>query len=459
MVTRGVLAAAVIAAGVILSAVIDDGADAPTGRSDGGADEQAGRPDGGAAAAPTSVGAPAAATLQALLPGRPPGLPDDTPAAAPERRHTARLKKGGTLSGLLIKAGVGTDDAHAAALALGRVFNPRRMQAGLDVWLTFKPDPHGGGRDHFHSFSLSPDYDRTITVARAAEGGFTATERAVALQRTTAGAAGIIGRSLFVDGAEAGVPVPVLVELIRVYSWDVDFQRDIQPGDAFEVMYERFADDTGSIVHTGEIVYARLTLSGIRYPLYRHAGADGEAAYFNHKGLSARKALMRTPIDGARLSSRFGKRRHPILGYTKMHRGTDFAAPRGTPIYAAGDGRVVEAGRNGAYGKYVRLRHNAEYSTAYAHMSRIAKGARKGRRVKQGQVIGTVGSSGRSTGPHLHYEIIKGGRRTNPMKVRMPSGRKLAGLELDLFDATRRQIDRAYADLGIETAAADSGDR
>ena len=167
---------------------------------------------------------------------------------------------------------------------------------------------------------------------------------------------------------------------------------------------------------------------------------------------------MRTPIDGARLSSRFGKRRHPILGYTKMHRGADFAAPRGTPIYAAGDGRVVEAGRNGAYGKYVRLRHNADYATAYAHMSRVAKGARKGRRVKQGQVIGYVGSTGRSTGAHLHYEIIKGGRRTNPMKVRMPSGRTLTGLELDLFLAARKQIDRAYAELDIETAAA-GGDK
>ncbi len=459
MLTRGVLAAVVIAAGVILSArvVIDEGAGEPAGRRDGGTQAPASLSVGAPAAA-TSVDAPAVATLQALLPNRPPNKPDDTsvaapqpadePTAAPDRRHTARLKKGGTLTGLLIKAGVGADDAHAAAQALGEFFNLRRMRAGQEVSLTFKSDPNSDGTDHFHSFSVNPDYQRTITVARAAEGGFRATERAVALQRSTVGTAGIIRRSLFVDGAKAGVPVPVLVDLIRAYSWDVDFQRDIQPGDAFEVMYERFADDNGSLVHTGEIVYAALTLSGIRYPLYRHATPDGETAYFNDKGLSARKALMRTPIDGARLSSRFGKRRHPILGYTKMHRGADFAAPRGTPIYAAGDGRVVEAGRNGAYGKYVRLRHNAEYATAYAHMSRIAKGARKGRRVKQGQVIGYVGSTGRSTGAHLHYEIIKGGRRTNPLKVRMPSGRTLTGLELDLFLATLKQIDRAYADLG-----------
>ncbi len=445
MLTRGVLAAVVIVAGVILSArvVIDEGADEHVGSRDGGAQ----------APASLSVGAPAAATVQTLPPAtpQPADEPPDELTAAPDRRHTARLKKGGTLTGLLIKAGVGADDAHAAAQALGELFNLRRMRAGQEVSLTFKADPHRDGTDHFHSFSVTPDYARTITVSRATEGGFRATETAVALQRSTVGVAGTIRRSLFVDGAKAGVPVPVLIDLIRTYSWDVDFQRDIQPGDAFEVLYERFADDNGSIVHTGEIIYAALTLSGIRYPIYRYATTDGETAYFNDRGLSAKKALMRTPIDGARLSSGFGKRRHPILGYTKMHRGADFAAPRGTPIYAAGDGRVVEAGRNGAYGKYVRLRHNAEYATAYAHMNRIAKGARKGRRVKQGQVIGYVGSTGRSTGAHLHYEIIKKGRRTNPMKVRMPSGRKLTGLELDLFLAARKQIDRAYAKPAIET--------
>ncbi|MCH7936425.1 MAG: M23 family metallopeptidase [Proteobacteria bacterium] len=257
----------------------------------------------------------------------------------------------------------------------------------------------------------------------------------------------------------------MLAELIRAYSWDVDFQRDIRAGDRFEVMYERFFDgpgddkrgDKGWLVYSGPILYAALTLSGKRYPIYLHATKDGDSDYFDDRGQSARKALMRTPIDGARLSSGFGRRRHPILGYTKLHRGVDFAAPRGTPIYAAGNGVVVRSGRNGAYGNYVRIRHNGRYSTAYAHMRAINKSARRGKRVKQGQIIGTVGSTGRSTGPHLHYEILAGGVRTNPMKVKMPSGRRLKGEALENFQVARAVIDEKFAALETETKVAEAG--
>ncbi len=200
-----------------------------------------------------------------------------------------------------------------------------------------------------------------------------------------------------------------------------------------------------------------MTLSGKRHPIYLHAPRDGDSDYFDDRGQSARKALMRTPIDGARLSSGFGRRRHPILGYTKLHRGVDFAAPRGTPIYAAGNGVVVRSGRNGAYGKYVRIRHNSRYSTAYAHMRAIDRGARRGKRVKQGQIIGTVGTTGRSTGPHLHYEILAGGRRTNPMKVKMPPGRKLKGEALEDFQVARAVIDGKFAALKTATQIAEAG--
>ena len=212
-----------------------------------------------------------------------------------------------------------------------------------------------------------------------------------------------------------------------------------------KVMHERFLDGGGEAIHDGKIQFASLTLSGVRHAIYLHAPKGGDGDYFNEKGESARKALLRTPIDGARLSSGFGRRRHPVLGYTKMHRGVDFAAPAGTPIYAAGNGRVVAAGRNGAYGKYVRIRHNTRYATAYAHMKRIA--TRRGRRVRQGQVIGFVGSTGRSTGTHLHYEILLGGRRTNPMSVKMPSGRKLKGAEFARFQGVRAELDRVFAAL------------
>ena len=201
-------------------------------------------------------------------------------------------------------------------------------------------------------------------------------------------------------------------------------------------------------MHNGQIVFAALTLSGERKPIYLHTLKNGVTDYFDEKGQSAKKALMRTPIDGARLSSSFGKRKHPILGYTKLHTGTDFAAPRGTPIYAAGDGSIDTAGWNGGYGKYVRIRHNSEYSTAYAHMKAIKSGIGKGKRVRQGQIIGYVGTTGRSTGPHLHYEIIRRGKKVNPMWVKMPSGQKLKGNEMARFEATREALKTQWASLG-----------
>ena len=245
----------------------------------------------------------------------------------------------------------------------------------------------------------------------------------------------------------------MLVELIRAYSWDVDFQRDIRSGDTFQVMYERVYDEHGNHVHSGNIRFAQLTLSGKRHPIYRYRSKDGDDDYFDERGQSARKALMRTPIDGARLSSGFGRRRHPILGYNKMHRGVDFAAPRGTSIYAAGNGTIIKAGRNGAYGIYIRIRHNNRYSTAYGHMKGLARSARRGKRVTQGQIIGYVGTTGRSTGPHLHYEILSNGRRTNPMKIKMPSGRKLKGGALAAFQAARASIDTAFSGLAPKKVA------
>jgi len=270
--------------------------------------------------------------------------------------------------------------------------------------------------------------------------------------------AGEIDSSLYLAGRKAGVPDAMLAELIRAFSWDVDFQRDVREGDGFEVMFEQAVDADGRAVHAGPMRFAALTLSGKRHAIYLHTTGDGDTDYFDERGKSARKALMRTPIDGARLSSGFGSRRHPILGYTKMHRGVDFAAPQGTPIYAAGNGTVVAAGPNGAYGNYIQIRHNGEYSTAYAHLRAFARGVGKGKRVAQGQIIGYVGTTGRSTGPHLHYEILVRGARTNPMKVRMPSGRALAGDELKKFEETRDAVRARYAELTPETRLAEARD-
>jgi hypothetical protein len=264
-------------------------------------------------------------------------------------------------------------------------------------------------------------------------------------------AAGVVRSSLYGAGLNAGIPAGVLVEMIRAFSYDVDFQREMHPGDGFEVVFERFTNEEGVLARHGAVIYAALTLQGRQRRIYRHQTADGAWDYYTERGESVRKALLRTPINGARLTSRFGNRHHPILGYTAFHRGVDFGAGAGTPILAAGDGRIEQMGWNGGYGNYVRLRHTNEYSTAYAHMSRFARGLRPGAQVRQGQVIGFVGSTGRSTGPHLHYEVIRGGRQINPLGVRFAAGRKLAGQELARFNATRAETDRLTARLPVRS--------
>jgi murein DD-endopeptidase MepM/ murein hydrolase activator NlpD len=407
-------------------------------------------------AAPFSLGNPAAAAALTL---HPPATPQESLTAAdPFRyRHPIRAKSGDTLTGLLVEAGVGRGDAVAAADALREVFDPRRIRPGHEVSLMFERAVGDDSPGDFLGFTMAPDFAREVEVARTEDGSFTAIEIEKTLTRGPARAAGIIDNSLFVDGERAGVPIPVLLEMIRAFSWDVDFQRDILPGDTFEVMWQRTWDDAGQPVHEGFVLYAKLTLSGSPHAIYRFETANGDIGYFDQKGQGARKALLRTPIDGARLSSRFGKRTHPILGYTKVHKGVDFAAPPGTPIYAAGDGRIEKAGRNGAYGNYIRIRHHSDYSTAYAHLSRFAKIARTGSRVRQGQIIGYVGTTGRSTGPHLHYEILRAGVQTNPLSVKMPAGEKLAGKQLERFMAARNDVDRTFAALvdGKAIATAD----
>jgi murein DD-endopeptidase MepM/ murein hydrolase activator NlpD len=291
------------------------------------------------------------------------------------------------------------------------------------------------------SLALQPDVERDVRVVRSEADDFLAESIDRPLQLTSALVAGSIASNLSADAVAAGVPMPVLSDLIRIFSFDVDFQRDIQPGDGFEVLYDAKLEADGSLAKAGDVRFAAMTLSGKRFELYAFTPKSGISDFFDTKGQSVRKTLMRTPIDGARLSSRFGMRKHPILGYTRMHRGTDFAAPTGTPIYAAGDGTVTVAGRKGAYGNYVRIRHNSTYDTAYAHMKGFAKGIRSGARVRQGQIIGYVGTTGRSTGPHLHYEVLVNGKQINPSKIKLASGEQLKGEDLANFQDRRAEID------------------
>lgn len=412
--------------------------------------------------APLSLGNPAAAAVNRLTVTGPalayPNRTLDADGSFNSYSQSLRVGRGDTLSGMLNDVGVPDQEAQDAIQALGTLYNARKLRAGDILTVHFKPEAGNLTPGRFIGISLAEDVRRTVVVSRTESDGFTADRQEKTLTREPVVAKGTITSSLYAAGDEAGVPMPVLIDLIKAFSWDVDFQRDIREGDGFEVMYEALADPDGAVVDTGNILFASLTLSGERMSIYRHTTADGETSYFNDKGHGSRKALLRTPIDGARLSSRFGNRRHPILGYTKRHTGVDFAAPTGTPIYAAGDGVVDFAGRKGGYGNYIRLRHNGEYKTAYAHMSRFAKGMTPGRRVRQGEIVGFVGTTGRSTGPHLHYEILRNDHPTNPLTVKMPSGRKLEGKELARFEATRNALAEQYAAVagGQVASAADS---
>ncbi len=256
-----------------------------------------------------------------------------------------------------------------------------------------------------------------------------------------------ITNSLYQAAVNLKIKPNIIIEFARLYGFQVDFQRDIWKNDSFQIIYEEFLDENGVTVETGNIVFANLILQNKDLKLYRHEYEKNKIDYFDENGKSMRKTLMKTPINGARLSSSFGKRKHPILGFTKMHTGTDFAAPIGTPILASGDGLVVRAQWCGGGGNCVKIKHNRVYQTVYAHMSKFGRGIKKGVRVKQGQIIGYVGSTGLSTGPHLHYEVIENGKKINSQKLKLPSGKILKGDQRKVFEVNKIKIDVLKSDL------------
>ena len=259
---------------------------------------------------------------------------------------------------------------------------------------------------------------------------------------------GKILQSLYKTAINLKIQPNIIIEFARIYGFQVDFQRDIKKNDNFQIMYEVFEDDNGKIFETGNIIFADLKLSGINNSLY-YFDKKGSEGHYDKNGKSVKKALMKTPINGARLSSAFGMRKHPIDGYNKMHRGTDFAAPMGTPIMASGDGVVTRSRWCGGGGNCVKIKHNSTYETIYAHMKSFANGIREGVRVKQGQIIGYVGSTGKSTGPHLHYEVIKNGKKINSQKLKLPSGKILKNTERKMFEVKKIKLDVLKSELII----------
>jgi murein DD-endopeptidase MepM/ murein hydrolase activator NlpD len=351
-----------------------------------------------------------------------------------------RVHSGDTLIALLSSVGASLADARAAARALENVFHPRKIKPGWTLQVTLHPqDPDGSVA--LQSLAFRPSAERDIEVVRTEDQGFLAHTIQRPLARETTLSKGIIDSSLFGAGEAAGIPDALLAQAIHALSFEVDFQRDIQAGDAFEFMYDSYRDESGELAKVGSLQYAEIVLSGKHLQYYGFTPKSGVTDLFSANGHSIRRSLLRTPVDATRISSRYGMRKHPILGYTTMHRGIDFAVPLGTPIQAAGDGVVVRAGRFGTYGNYVRIRHNSTYSTAYAHLRSFGRGIKSRAHVKQGDIIGYVGATGRATGPHLHYEVLQNDRQVNPRGIRLPAGEQLSGDDLAAFRQRQREID------------------
>jgi len=355
------------------------------------------------------------------------------------RRASLTVERGDTLMEVLKRAGIEPGEAYRAARNLADVYDVGALSPGQAIHLRFG----GSYRDRrLERLKLRASADTDAAVVRTNDGGFTARTAKRELKRRIHRAEGEIRSSLFAAGRRHEVPPELMLTVIHKLSYLVDFQRDLHEGDDFELLYRTDADPDGERARVGPLLYAAVERRGEQLEMYRFEADDTGVTYFNPEGKSVRRLLMRTPINGARISSGYGVREHPILGYSRKHEGVDFAASRGTPIYAAGDGVVRYAGRNGGYGNYVRIEHREPFTTAYGHMRRVADGVAPGAQVNQGEVIGYVGNTGRSTGPHLHYEIRKHGNAVDPRSLDLPTGHELHGDELAAFEERVAEIDR-----------------
>ncbi len=342
------------------------------------------------------------------------------------------LKKRDTLSSLLHKNNVPRDLTAKALYKLQRKYNVKQLRPGQNITLLFKEGDEASVSLDKISF-YSPD-DKDVNILRDADGSFTIDIKKRQLDKETVAVIGTINDSLYASAKKAGLPAALVPAFANLFAWELDFTRDIRPGAVFRVVYERILDEKGHYLRSGNILAAELTTRGKTYDAY-YTKENGWTEYFSSKGFNKKRTLLRTPLEFTRISSHYNNRRkHPVLGYTRAHKGTDFAAPRGTPVKAAGDGVIEKASWYGSYGKYVRIRHDKVFKTAYAHLTRFAKGMKAGKRVRQGQTIGYVGTTGRSTGPHLHYEVLRYGKQVNAMRVKLPTGAKVKKKGLKEFN-------------------------
>ena len=304
------------------------------------------------------------------------------------------------------------------------------------------------GTKKIKKITIPIDKKKYLIISNNNKNSLEYTELTKELRMGTTYKENFIKSSLYKSAIEKKIDPNIVVKFAQIYGFEVDFQRDIRKNDSFQIVYEEFKNEENKIVDYGNILYANLILQGRPIELYYYNSKENKINdHFDSNGQSIKKTLMKTPINGARLSSSYGMRKHPILGYNKMHQGTDFAAPMGTPIMASGTGKILKAGWCGGGGNCVKIRHNSTYSTVYAHMSKFARGIKKGVRVSQGQIIGYVGSTGMSTGPHLHYEVIKNGKKINSQTLKLPSGKKLKGKQREQFELVKIKIDVLKAEL------------
>ena len=343
---------------------------------------------------------------------------------------------------ILKKFNIKSEDINAISTKLKRK-KLSNIYSGREFSLILKKLADGSNTVVSLIFPIS----NTISIeVRSFENDFIVKENILKLYKKEVVVKKVIKNNLYSSAIAAEIEPNIIIEFARIFGFEVDFQRDIRKGDWFEIYYEKFEDDNNKIRDTGKIIFASMYVNGEEINLYNFKYKNNED-YYDIKGKSITKSLMKTPINGARLSSSFGMRKHPILGYNKMHRGTDFAAPSGTPIMASGSGTVTRARWCGGGGNCIKIKHNSTYETIYAHMKNFAKGIREGKKVKQGQIIGYVGSTGMSTGPHLHYEVIVNGKKVNSQKLKLPSGKILKGKERELFELERIKIDLKLSEI------------
>ncbi len=380
----------------------------------------------------------------------------DEPQSTDDYETEIRLGKGDTVAGLLHDLGLAREEVARVTAALASGTSLRRLPIGQGISVRLRAPGEGDdAKPILQTLVIRPEVRREVTVERDEKGDYSLREKIFETEQKVERASGTIDNSLIGSAQAAGVPASAMAEMLKAFSWDVNFQHDIKVGDRFDVLIEQSWTTDGKPVDGGSVLWASLTTGGGEktHSIYRFKPQNGTDFFYDRDGRSVVKSLLRTPLNMSRISSRFGMRRHPVLGFTRLHAGVDFAAPTGTPILAAGAGTVVKAGRNGGYGNWVLIRHGHGMSTGYAHLNSIARGIRSGTRVRQGQVIGFVGSTGMSTGPHLHFELHRNGKPVNPLSVAQAEMRtSLSGLELTRFKAEVARIDRKRAAADVAAA-------